>query len=182
MTAADIGRVSNDALFLAVKPARLKLKRAGERLGLVAPGQLVSVRGIGPLDRVAQQDEQLHAGQVTGDPLGGQRMKHVVRARLEGHRRGAAGPRGQARAGPQREMTLIPVKPPAVVGVEVVHTLVPYRLDHSRMLAERPVHGGRAAPLGAGDQEAGQHPGPVGQPARRHGDRVRGSFHRWEFG
>ena len=47
------------------EPPGLQLQRALEvRLGLEASGQLVGVRGVGPLDRVAHQHDQLHPGQV----------------------------------------------------------------------------------------------------------------------
>ena len=42
----------------------LELERALERLGLEAPGQLVRVRRVGTLHRIADEDQQPDAGQV----------------------------------------------------------------------------------------------------------------------
>jgi hypothetical protein len=79
---AVVVRVGEHLLALPGDPLRLELEGALEGLGLVAAGQLVVVAGVGPLDRVAQHDEELDAGQVAGDPLPGQRVEQVVRARL----------------------------------------------------------------------------------------------------
>ena len=79
-----------------------------------------------------------------------QRVEQVVRARLERQRRPAPGA--------QREVRAVPGEAAVVVHVEVVHALVQDGLAHRRVLAERPVHRRRAAPLRADDQEARQHP------------------------
>ena len=86
MAVAEICGIGHQALGLAVQAGWLKLQRPLERLGLVAARQFVRVRGVRPLDGVTYQDEELHAGQVTRDALRGQRVEHVVGARLESHR------------------------------------------------------------------------------------------------
>src|SRR5438034_808302 len=77
---AGITRICQDPLDLTLQAARFQTQRPLERLGLKSPGYLVGVRRVGPLHWVAQQHQQLYAGQVAADPLGGQRVEHVVRA------------------------------------------------------------------------------------------------------
>ena len=119
----------------------------------------MGVARIGPFHRVAQEHEQFHPRQVAGDPLRGQRVEHVVGARLEGHRARPRRARGQPGGRPEREMAPVPGQPAIVGPVEVVHFQVHRGAEHRRVLAERTGHRGGAAPLAADDQEAGQHPG-----------------------
>ncbi len=121
---AVIARGGDDPGFLTVQPRGLQFQRPLERLSLMAKCDFVGMRRIGALDRIPQQDEQLHAGQVTGDPLRRQGVKHIIRA---GFKRRRSDTRGTCRAAGdsrQREVTPVPGEPPAIFVVEVVNFLI----------------------------------------------------------
>src|SRR5205085_10966913 len=105
---ADVGRVGGDPFGFPIEAISLEFKGAPERFGLEAPRELMSVRRIGALHRIAYQDEQLYAGQVARDPLRGQGVEHVVRARLERHRAGADGPLHPLRVRLERKVCPVP--------------------------------------------------------------------------
>src|SRR5215472_4779246 len=170
---ANVDRIGQHSLHLALEPGTLEFQGPRERLILTAAAHPVGMRGVGPLHRITQQDQQLHAGQVAVDPLGSTGVEHVAGARLEGYRCCPGAPRGQPGPRGGREVALIPGKPAIVIVVEVVNFLGPGQqggIEHGRVLAERFEHGSGAAPRCAGDQEAGQHPRPVSGSPCRHQD------------
>ena len=72
---------------------------ARSRLGLEAAGDLVRVLRVGPLDRVADQHDQLHRAGRAAIRAPGMRVVEVVRAGLEGLRRRRRSPAAIRRGG-----------------------------------------------------------------------------------
>jgi hypothetical protein len=80
MAVAEVTGLADDPLGLTGQPLILQLQGPLERLGLILPGHFMRMGRVGSLDRVAHEHEQLDAGKVTADPLGRQRVEHVIRA------------------------------------------------------------------------------------------------------
>jgi hypothetical protein len=87
---AMVGRLAAQPLLLAGQTCRLGVERLLEaELFRAVPKPLLEV-GLGPLDRVAQQHDELGVGRPLGGPLGGERVEQVVRAPLARDCRDAA--------------------------------------------------------------------------------------------
>ena len=165
---AVVPRIVQDPLDLPREPLGLTVQRLFEPEGLVAVGPLVVELRVRALDRVAQQHDQPNVRQGRRDPLRRQRVEHVIRAGLAGHRR-VPGP-GLRRAHPQtrREMPPIPIRAAPKAGVEEVHLLLRQCPPDGRVLDQILVQRIGAASLSADDHEGGQHP----PAARRDADRL----------
>src|SRR5437016_9325434 len=97
------------------------------------------------------------------DPPWHQGMEHVIRAALESGWLYPGTPGRDPGPGPDRKLALVPAEPAIVFVVEEVQfLLVADRGEHGRVPAEHVEQRGGAAALGADDQEARQHPQPVG--------------------
>ncbi len=111
--------------------------------------------------------KQPDAGQVAVSPSARRPVgAQVVGAGFEGDRGDAGAVGGQPGDADQREVALVPAQAAVVGQVEVVNFLAGQdRAEHRRVLAQRVEERGGAAPLRAYDQEAGQHPRPLGRSA-----------------
>src|SRR6266536_4678198 len=120
---AAIAGLAHDALRLAAQPARLGIQRVVETQPLAVVPDSFLVMGVRAFDRVAQQDDEPHAGELAGQTLRGEWMEQIVRARFTSNRGHRSWPGQVTATHRDREMRAVPSRAALVVRVEVVDTL-----------------------------------------------------------
>src|SRR6185503_15916611 len=148
MIPAVVVRLLPNTVFLSRQPFRLPIQGLDKGKWLSATPHFVLVVGKGPLDRIAQQGDQLDLRKQTGGPLGCQGMDQIVGSGVEGN--GAI-----SEAVTVGESPPVEPHPLSIVEIEVVDLLA-QRRHHVGMLDQVVEDRGGAAALCPDDQGGGQ--------------------------
>ena len=136
----------------------LRRERRGVVEGLEPAGNLVAVVRPGPLDRVAQDEDQPGIRHVGRDPAGGFGVVGVVGTGLADDRPLPELPLLPVELGDRQQLLAEPVGPAPEVDVVVATALLHEAAQHQRVGVDVLVERGGAGPLGAHDEVARQLP------------------------
>ena len=159
---AVVARLALHAFVLAPQTIGLGVERRGEIERLEAKcGLMLEVR-VGPLNRIAEHDDQTRVGQQPRQPLCGVRVGEVVGARLTGDVPPAGTMRQHSSGHSGGEMAAVPRLAFGVVQIEIAHLLEHRRADPG-VARQQLVERCGAAALGTEDHICRHQPGAAGR-------------------